>query len=146
MQYESRRQEQKKYEAHLKLIEAQNRRDEEEILMMAQNLDRIALMKSRERASLSAGPNEPATPPELRDGPYGRSKASLPPAALLATPPTVSNRPDQQQLITPPSEDVLSLMSQNNSRSVPGSRRNSDENQVLGTPTQAPIGQRSSIR
>ncbi|KAA8895705.1 armadillo-type protein [Sphaerosporella brunnea] len=142
MQYESRRQEQKKYEAHLKIIEAQNRRDEEEILMMAQNLDRIALMKSRERASLSAGPNEPATPPELRDGPYGRPKAS----ALLATPPTVSNRPDQQQLITPPSEDVLSLMSQNNSRSVPGSRRNSDENQVLGTPTQAPIGQRSSIR
>jgi len=147
MAYESRRQEQKKYEAHMKLMELQNRKDEEEILRMAQNLDRMAMSNnSRDRVSLSAGPSEPTTPPEFRDGPYGRSKAAIAPVPLLATPPTVGNRPDQQQLITPPSEDVLSLLSQSNSRSVPGSRRNSDENQARGTPTQAPIGQRSMIR
>ncbi|KAI5852319.1 armadillo-type protein [Tricharina praecox] len=147
MAYESRRQEQKKYEARMKLMELQNRKDEEEILRMAQNLDRMAMTNNpRDRVSLSAGHSEPTTPPEFRDGPYGRSKAAMAPASLLATPPTVSNRLDQQQLITPPSEDVLSLLSQSNSRSVPGSRRNSDENQARGTPTQAPIGQRSMIR
>ena len=122
----------------MKLMELQNRRDEQDILLMAQNLDRLALVNNgRDR-----GPNEPSTPPEFRDS-YGRSSSGMPSNSLLSTPPTVSNRPDQQQLITPPSEDVLSLLSQNNSRSVPGSRRNSDENQVHGTPTQAPIGQRS---
>jgi len=148
MAYESRRQEQKKYENQMKLMELQNRKDEEDILLMAQNLDRMALMNnSHDRLSLSAGPSEPTTPPEFRDAPpYGRPKATIPPASLLATPPTVNNRLDQQQLITPPAEDVLSHLSQSNSRSVPGSRRNSDENQVLGTPTQAPIGQRSIIR
>ncbi|KAF8540796.1 armadillo-type protein [Trichophaea hybrida] len=147
MAYESRRQEQKKYETQMKLMELQNRKDEEDILLMAQNLDRMALMNnSHDRLSLSAGPSEPTTPPEFRDAPpYGRPKAAMPPASLLATPPTVSNRLDQQQLITPPAEDVLSHLSQSNARSVPGSRRNSDENQVLGTPTQAPIGQRSNI-
>jgi hypothetical protein len=144
--YESRRQEQKKYETQMKLMELQNRKDEEEILLMAQNLDRMALMNnSHDRISLSTGPNEPTTPPELRDTPYNRSKA-MSGASALATPPTVSGRSEQQQLITPPAEDVLSLLSQNNSKSVPGSRRNSDENQVNMTPTQAPIGQRSNIR
>lgn len=152
--YESRRQEQKKYENQMKLMELQNRKDEEDILLMAQNLDRMALMNnSHDRISLSAGPSEPATPPEFRDpaaAAYARPKAPIASASVLATPPAVGSRLDhhqqqQQQLITPPSEDVLSHLSQtNNSRSVPVSRRNSDENQVHGTPTQAPIGQRSS--
>lgn len=146
--YESRRQEQKLYENQMKLMDIQNRKDEEEILLMAQDLDRLAHLGpggTHDRISMPGGPSEPATPPEFRETPYGRPK-QMPPSSLLATPPTVSSRPDQQQLITPPSEDVLSLMSQSNSRSVPGSRRNSDENQVHDTPTQAPIGQRSSIR
>lgn len=136
----------------MKLMELQNRKDEEDILLMAQNLDRMALMNnSHDRISLSAGPSEPATPPEFRDSTaYARPKAAaIASASVLATPPAVGSRLDhhqqqQQQLITPPSEDVLSHLSQTNSRSVPVSRRNSDENQVHGTPTQAPIGQRSS--
>lgn len=127
-------------------MELQNRRDEEEILRMAQNLDRMALVENKsERISLSTGHSEPTTPPELRDGPFGRPKIGLSSGTALATPPTLSTRPEQQQqhLITPPAEDVLSLLSQGNK---PASRRNSDEDKLNGTPTQPPIGQRTHMR
>jgi hypothetical protein len=144
MAYESRRQEQKKYETQMKIMELQNRKDEEEILLMAQNLDRMQLMNNgHDRISMSAGPSEPTTPPEFRDSQYARPKVA---ASVLLTPPTVTSRPEQQQLITPPAEDVLSLLAQSNIKSVPGSRRNSGENQTHGTPTQGPIGQRSNLR
>lgn len=127
------------------MMEMQNRKDEEEILRIAQNLDRMALVgKKGERVSLSTGQSEPTTPPELREGPFGRSKVGLSAAAVLATPPTLSNRPEHQpQLITPPADEVLSLLSQDKK---PASRRNSDEDKFNGTPTQAPIGQRPHMR
>ena len=129
----------------MKIMELQNRRDEEEILRMAQNLDRMALVENKsERISLSTGHSEPTTPPELRDGPFGRPKIGLSSGTALATPPTLSTRPEQQQhLITPPAEDVLSHLSQGNK---PASRRNSDEDKLNGTPTQPPIGQRTHMR
>jgi hypothetical protein len=143
--YETRRQEQKKYEEHMKMMELQNRKDEEEILRIAQNLDRMALMENKaERVSLSTGQSEPTTPPELRDGPFGRSKVGLSAATVLATPPSINNRPEQQpQLITPPADEVLSLLSQDKK---PATRRNSDEDKFSGTPTQPPIGQRTHMR
>ncbi|KAI5796737.1 armadillo-type protein [Pyronema domesticum] len=140
MQYDARLQEQRELEMKVKLMQLQTRKDEEDILRLARTLDRMNMGR------MKAGLNEPTTPPEFRDSAYGRTKTDISAVSLLATPPTVSNRLDQQQLITPPAEDVLSHLSQSNSRSVPGTRRNSDENQVLGTPTQAPIGQRPSLR
>lgn len=113
------------------LLELQNRRDEAEMLHMAQNLDRMAIH------------SEPTTPPEFREGAFIRSKPGLSVASALATPPAAGTRLEQQQLITPPAEDVLAMLSQSHVKSVPQSRRNSDESK---SNVQAPIGGHRSAR
>lgn len=137
MQVELRRQQMLQFQAQQRLLEDQNRQEEEEMLRMAQSLDRIALSGS----SKLAGQSEPTTPPEYRDGLFGRTKA-LAVTPALATPPS-SKRSEQQQLITPPAEDMFKAFAPRNS--APNSRRNSGEKEN-STPIQRPFGNGSNMR
>ncbi|KAL7271165.1 hypothetical protein RUND412_006099 [Rhizina undulata] len=145
-EYQLRHEQQKLYQAHMEMIEMQQRKDAQDILRMAQDLDRsgIGMDNHGYRNKPSTGRNEPKTPPDLRDSPFGLSKTGLASAAL-ATPPAVAARIQTQQLMTPPADDIL-LLSQKNSKSLPASRRNSDEDNNAVPPEQVPVKQRVGVR
>ncbi|TGZ77791.1 hypothetical protein EX30DRAFT_178657 [Ascodesmis nigricans] len=138
MQVELRRQQMYAYQAQQKLLEDQNRLEEEEMLRMAQSLDRIAL----NGASKFVGQSEPTTPPEYREGLFARTKGLGGGSQSLATPPN-SKRTEQQQLITPPAEDMFTPFDSRHSGT--NSRRNSGE-QEAGTPLQHSFGSGTSLR
>ncbi|KAI5841910.1 armadillo-type protein [Morchella snyderi] len=145
---EHKRQQRKVFETQMALLHIQQQRDEQEIMRIAQDLDRDRQVT---QGSVHGGykPSAvrvPTTPPELRDGAsYEFSSSGIPVATALATPPS-SGRRDGRQLMTPPTDDGSIFMPHKPSRSVPGSRRNSDEHEILGMQDQAPIGPRSNIR
>lgn len=128
---------------------AQQKKDEAEIMRIAQDLDRDMTQGNGHSGFKSSAGRIPTTPPDLRDGASGfefvHTNTGMPVASALATPPG-SGRRDGRQLMTPPTDDGNLFMSHKPSRSVPASRRNSDEHDIMGTQDQAPIGQRSNIR
>lgn len=137
------RKQQKNYEEHVRRLAFQQQEDEREIRRIAQDLDRMAI-RGNARLASTMGRSEPTTPPDLRDDTYARGRAGLPGANTLTTPPGTA-RHEQHQLMTPPADD-MPFISHKASKSMPGSRRNSDENENKGTPDQGLVGQRSSIR
>ncbi|PUU72262.1 armadillo-type protein [Tuber borchii] len=138
------REQQKNYEEHMRRLAFQQQEDEREIRRIAQDLDRMTL-RGNARLNSTMGRSEPTTPPDHDT--FARSRAGHPEANALATPPgTVRHDQQQQQLMTPPADDIAPFISHKASKSMPGSRRNSDENENKGTPEQGLVGQRSSIR
>lgn len=135
----------------MQLLAIQQHKDEQEIMRIAQDLDRdrMAGQGSGQGGFKSSAGRVPTTPPELRDGTSGfefvATNGGLPVASALATPPG-SGRRDGRQLMTPPADDGNPFISHKPSRSVPASRRNSDEHDIMGAQDQAPIGQRSGVR
>lgn len=124
----------------LERMEILERKNELEIRRMAQELTHNPLPKS-------TGHSEPTTPPEFKDMTFterrGRS-GNFMPGSLLSTPPSLSRHEKAaHQLMTPPAEEILPIFGQKTpSKSVPSSRRNSDENE-FGTQQDEPIvGQR----
>jgi hypothetical protein len=126
----------------MQLIDLQQRKEEQEISQIAEALN---------RASRSSGhQSEPTTPPEHRDSGFPSlfSHPNRFSTSSIVTPPGIFNRIGRSgsQIITPPSELTQSQSASNKmpSKSVPGSRRNSDENENESTPEQKPIGHRSA--
>ncbi|KAF8426581.1 armadillo-type protein [Tirmania nivea] len=128
----------RRMQVELERMEILERQNEREIRRMAQELTH-PLPKS-------TGHSEPTTPPEFKDMAFTerRTRNGFMPSSLLSTPPSLSRHEKAaHQLMTPPAEEILPIFGQKTpSKSVPSSRRNSDENE-FGTQQDEPIvGQR----
>ncbi|KAI9863830.1 MAG: hypothetical protein M1813_003482 [Trichoglossum hirsutum] len=141
IEYELLKERRRQFEADMQLIDLQQRKEEQEISQIAEALN---------RASRSSGhQSEPTTPPEHRDSGFPSlfSHPNRFSTSSIVTPLGIFNRLGRSgsQLITPPSEPAQSQGASNKmpSKSVPGSRRNSDENENEST-EQKPIGHRSA--
>jgi len=126
-------------QVELERMEILERQNELEIRRMAQELTHNPLPKS-------TGHSEPTTPPEFKDMTFTerRGRNGFMSGSLLSTPPSLSRHEKAtHQLMTPPAEEILPIFGQKTpSKSVPSSRRNSDENE-FGTQQDEPIvGQR----
>ena len=124
----------------LERIDIQERQNEMEMRRIAQELTRDPIPNNN-------GHSEPTTPPEFKDGAFSdrRMRSGFMPSNLLATPPSAARHDSSaHQLMTPPAEDILPIFGQQKtpSKSVPGSRRNSDENEFANQQDETNLGQR----
>ena len=122
----------------LERMELQERQNKLEMRRIAQELNRDP--------PKSTGHSEPTTPPEYKDVNFDRRvRNGFSPASILATPPSLARHEvATHQLMTPPAEDMLPIFGQKTpSKSLPGSRRNSDENEFKNNqPEETNLGQR----
>ncbi|KAF8468427.1 armadillo-type protein [Kalaharituber pfeilii] len=128
----------RRMQVELERMELQERQNELEIRRITQELSN-PLPKS-------TGHSEPTTPPEFKDIAFSdrRVRTGFMPSSLLATPPSIArHEAAAHQLMTPPAEDILPIFGQKApSKSVPNSRRNSDENEFGTQPEEPSLGQR----
>ena len=127
-------------QVELERMEMQERQNELEIRRITHELT------THNPLPKSTGHSEPTTPPEFKDMTFSerRGRSGFMSGSLLSTPPSLSRHEKAaHQLMTPPAEDILPIFGQKTpSKSVPSSRRNSDENE-FGTQQDEPIlGQR----
>lgn len=139
------REQRRRFEAELELFNLQQAREKQELDQMAQDLSRV---------NLSAGhQSEPTTPPEYRDQvfPSVFSRNNRYSTSSLASPPGLNNRSSfsGSQLTSPPAELAQTLHNHINSdtlpsKSVPGSRRGSNDRVSAYIPEMNGTGQRAS--
>ncbi|KAI9836195.1 MAG: hypothetical protein M1819_001532 [Sarea resinae] len=131
LEYEMLREQRRRFEAEMQLIDLQQKREEEELRQMARDLGRVNIHAGHQ--------SEPTTPPEYRDSvfPSAFSRPNRFSVSSMTSPPGLSNRSARSgsQIASPPS-DVFSVAQAHTishklpSKSMPGSRRNSDENEA----------------
>lgn len=139
------REQRRRFEAELELFNLQQARGKQELDQMAQDLSRV---------NLSAGhQSEPTTPPEYRDHAFPSvfSRNNRYSASNLTSPPGLNNRSSRSgsQLTSPPTELAQTLHNHINSdtlpsKSVPGSRRGSNDRVSTYIPEINGTGQRTS--
>jgi len=152
------REQRRRFEQEMELMDYQQRKEEEEIMKMAEDLGRMTASSGQQ--GLQGHQSEPTTPPEHRDAGFPSlfSRPGRLSTASLASPPNLTNLTNghsiahsHAHLITPPSESDHSQAAtaalNKPSHSVPSSRRNSDEKEPQPPPTQqpvqAPVGQKA---
>ena len=122
-------------------LDQQQRREAQELAQMEEEMGRLTGHQS-----------EPTTPPEYRDGPGFPSMFSRPnrySMSSLASPPGLFNRPARSgsQLTSPPAGLVQHRYAYDEpvpSRSVPTTRRNSDDEEKDEAVRQDPTSHRST--
>jgi hypothetical protein len=145
LEYERIREQRRRFELEMQRLDQQQRREAQELARMEEEFGRIAGHQS-----------EPTTPPEYRDSVFpsfvGRPNRYS--ASSLTSPPGIYNRSARSgsQLASPPSglglgrfpvfEDPNPLAMP--SRSVPGTRRNSDDEEKEEAVRQDPTSHRST--
>jgi hypothetical protein len=129
----------------MQLLDLQQRKEEQELAQMHEDLGRNTGHQS-----------EPTTPPEYRDTNSGfpsvfsrPNRYSTSSLTSVASPPGLYNRPGRSgsQLTSPPSGIMQSRHVMDDklpSKSVPGSRRNSDEDEKEEAVRQDPTSHRST--
>ncbi len=129
MEYEFLREQRRRFEAEMERIDLRTKHEEDEMQRLAHDLKRFT----------ANGPqSEPNTPPEHRDNvfPSSLSRPNRFSSSSLTAPPglsSLSNRPSRSgSQITSPAADLSRAYAAQTpthlpSKSVPGSRRNSDE-------------------
>ncbi|KAK3946105.1 armadillo-type protein [Diplogelasinospora grovesii] len=138
--YERLREHRRKFEAEFEKLEAQQRAEERELQRMQADL------------KFAGHQSEPTTPPEYHDVtgfPNMFSRPNRYSTSSLTSPPGLFNRPARSgsQLVSPQSNIIGSRFAfddQLPSRSVPGSRRNSDEDEKEEAVRQDPTSHRST--
>lgn len=145
-------------------LEHQQRREEQELAQMQEDLGRFGSANGANGANgggvgggvgngiLPGRQSEPTTPPEYREPPGFPSMFSRPnrySTSSLASPPGIFNRPARSgsQLASPQAgilQPRFAFDDQLPSRSVPGSRRNSDEDEKEEAVRQDPTSHRST--
>ncbi|EON61784.1 hypothetical protein W97_01001 [Coniosporium apollinis CBS 100218] len=125
LEFEFLREQRRRFAAEMQLIDLQSKREEDEMHRLAQDLSHIRT---------SGHQSEPTTPPEYRDNgfPSAFSRPSRFSSASMTSPPGssfLSNRPSRagSQVTSPPQAYKTQPISHISSKSMPGSRRNSDE-------------------
>ena len=142
MEYERLREQKRRFEAEMQKLDQQQRREELELAQMQEDIGRM-----------SGHQSEPTTPPEYRETSSGFptmfSRPNRYSTSSLTSPPGLYNRPGRSgsQLASPQSGILQSRFAfddQLPSRSVPGSRRNSDEDEKEEAIRQDPTSHRSA--
>lgn len=149
MDYERLREHKRRFEAEIHKLSEQERLEERELAQMTEDL--------RYNGNSMAGhQSEPTTPPEYRETSSGfptlfsRPNRYSMSSLTLASPPGLFNRPGRSgsQLASPQPTNVaqsrFAFDDQLPSRSVPGSRRNSDEDEKEEAVRQDPTSHRST--
>ncbi|KAL2130756.1 hypothetical protein VTI74DRAFT_5974 [Chaetomium olivicolor] len=141
MDYERLREHRRRFEAEIHKLDAQQRQEERELQQMQEDLV----------ARYGGHQSEPTTPPEYRDSSGFPSIFSRPnrySTSSLASPPGFFNRPARSgSLLTSPLSGTLPSrfpFDDLPSHSVPGSRRNSDEDEKEEAVRQDPTSHRST--
>ncbi|PBP23942.1 RNA-binding protein [Diplocarpon rosae] len=145
LEYERLREQKRRFEAEMQLLDLQQRREEQELAQMQEDLG---------RGGTNAGhQSEPTTPPEYRESTSGFptvfSRPNRYSTSSLTSPPGIYNRPGRSgsQLTSPQGGIVQSRLMMDDklpSESVPGSRRNSDEDEKEKAVRQDPTSHRST--
>lgn len=145
MDYEMLREQRRLFEAEFEIFNLAEAREKQELDQMAQELSRV---------NLSAGhQSEPTTPPEYRDHvfPSAYSRTNRYSTSSLTSPPGLNNRASRSgsQLTSPPTELAQTLHNHINSdtlpsKSVPGSRRGSNDRVTAYIPDVNGTSQRGS--
>ncbi|KAK3304344.1 armadillo-type protein [Chaetomium strumarium] len=142
MDYERLREHRRRFEAEMYKLDAQQRQEERELQQMQEDL----------AARYGGHQSEPTTPPEYRDTAGFPSIFSRPnrySTSSLTSPPGLFNRPGRSgSLLTSPLSGTLPSsrfpFDDIPSHSVPGSRRNSDEDEKEEAVRQDPTSHRST--
>ncbi|KAI1381545.1 ARM repeat-containing protein [Hypoxylon crocopeplum] len=148
IEYEKLREQKRRFEAEMHKLDQQQRRDEFDIAQMQEDLGR------GNGLGMTGHQSEPTTPPEYRETSSGfptmfsRPNRYSTPSLGLVSPPGLFNRPGRSgsQLTSPQSGILQSRFFEDPvpSRSVPGSRRNSDEDEKEEALRQDPTSHRST--
>jgi len=129
------REQRRRFEAEMKLFDLQQEREKQELEQMAEDLTRLHMTAGHQ--------SEPTTPPEYRDQvfPSALSRPNRFSTSSLTSPLGVGNRTFRSgsQLASPPSDLVQSPQHQVTanklpSKSVPGSRRGSNDKDKVYVP------------
>jgi len=132
----------------MQLLDLQQRREEQELAQMQEDIGR-----SNNNKNSTTGPqSEPTTPPEYRETTSGFPSVFSRPnrysTSSLTSPPGLYNRPGRSgsQLTSPQSGIHQSRVMDDKlpSKSVPGSRRNSDEDEKEEAVRQDPTSHRAT--
>ncbi|EJT71478.1 RNA-binding protein [Gaeumannomyces tritici R3-111a-1] len=148
MEYEKLREQKRRFEAEMQKLDLQQRREEQELAAMTEDLGRIA----------AGHQSEPTTPPEYRDPNAGFPNIFSRPnrystSSLVSPPGLLYNRPGRSgsQLASPqsgggnlPLTRGFAFDDQLPARSMPGTRRNSDEDEKEEAVRQDPTSHRST--
>ena len=130
----------------MQLLDLQERREEQELAQMQEDL-------GRSNNTTAGHQSEPTTPPEYRESTSGFPSVFSRPnrysTSSLTSPPGLYNRPGRSgsQLTSPQSGIIQSRLMMDDklpSKSVPGSRRNSDEDEKEEAVRQDPTSHRST--
>ncbi|CAD6449773.1 79d3e87a-06a9-425a-8ebf-7e366b9582fa [Sclerotinia trifoliorum] len=148
LEYERLREQKRRFEAEMQLLDLQQRREEQELQQMQEDLGR-----SSNNNNNAGHQSEPTTPPEYRESSSGFPSAFSRPnrysTSSITSPPGLYNRPGRSgsQLTSPKSgimQSRLVIDDKLPSKSVPGSRRNSDEDEKEEAVRQDPTSHRST--
>jgi septum formation inhibitor MinC len=150
LEYERLREQKRRFEAEMQLLDLQQRKEEQELAQMQEDLGR----NNNNNNNPTAGhQSEPTTPPEYRETNSGFPSVFSRPnrysTSSLTSPPGLYNRPGRSgsQLTSPQSGIIQSRLIMDDklpSKSVPGSRRNSDEDEKEEAVRQDPTSHRST--
>ncbi|KAI1106745.1 ARM repeat-containing protein [Jackrogersella minutella] len=148
LEYEKLREQKRRFEAEMHKLDQQQRREEFDIAQMQEDLGR------GNGIGMTGHQSEPTTPPEYRETSSGfptmfsRPNRYSTPSLGLVSPPGLFTRPGRSgsQLTSPQSSILQSRFFDDSlpSRSVPGSRRNSDEDEKEEALRQDPTSHRST--
>ena len=148
VEYEKIREQKRRFEVEMQKLDQQQRREEQELAQMTEDLGRFA-----SRDSMAGHLSEPTTPPEYRETAGGFptmfSRPNRYSTSSLTSPPGLYNRQSRpnSQIASPQSgimQSRLAFDDQLPSRSVPGSRRNSDEDEKEEAVRQDPTSYRAT--
>ncbi|KAH7370544.1 armadillo-type protein, partial [Rhexocercosporidium sp. MPI-PUGE-AT-0058] len=149
LEYERLREQKRRFEAEMQLLDLQQRREEQELAQMQEDLGR----GNNSSAGHQGHQSEPTTPPEYRESTSGFptvfSRPNRYSTSSLQSPPGIYNRPGRSgsQLTSPQGGIMQSRLMMDDklpSKSVPGSRRNSDEDEKEEAVRQDPTSHRST--
>ncbi|KAI1765847.1 ARM repeat-containing protein [Hypoxylon sp. FL1150] len=149
IEYEKLREQKRRFEAEMHKLDQQQMRDEFDIAQMQEDLGR------RNEMGMTGHQSEPTTPPEYRDTNSGfptmfsrPNRYSTPSLGLVSPPGLFTTRSGRSgsQLTSPQSGILQSRFFDDTlpSRSVPASRRNSDEDEKEEALRQDPTSHRST--
>ena len=133
----------------MQLLDLQQRREEQELAQMQEDLGR----SNNNNNTTTGHQSEPTTPPEYRETHSGFPSVFSRPnrysTSSLTSPPGLYNRANRSgsQLTSPQSgisQSILMMDEKLPSKSVPGSRRNSDEDEKEEAVRQDPTSHRST--
>ncbi|KAL8903475.1 MAG: hypothetical protein Q9171_007390 [Xanthocarpia ochracea] len=142
MELEMLQEQRKMYNKEMERLSMQTAREKQELDQMTQDLQRVNMAPGHQ--------SEPTTPPEYRDQfPSVFSRNNRYSMSSIASPPGLNNRSSRSgsQLTSPPPEIAQTLHNHINSdtlpsKSVPGSRRGSNDRVSVYLPESSAAGQR----